>query len=44
MTQTLQAQTKPTARELLADVKVVDADTHITEWYDLWTSRAPAAR
>jgi uncharacterized protein len=23
-------------------VKVVDADTHITEWPDLWTSRAPA--
>lgn len=32
----------PTARELLKGVKVVDADTHITEWPDLWTSRAPA--
>lgn len=42
MTETLQA-VKPTARDLLSDVKVVDADTHITEWYDLWTSRAPAS-
>jgi predicted TIM-barrel fold metal-dependent hydrolase len=25
------------------DVKVIDADTHFTEPYDLWTSRAPAA-
>ena len=25
------------------DVKVVDADTHLTERHDLWTSRAPAA-
>jgi len=31
---------KKTAREYLAGVKVVDADTHITEWPDLWTSRA----
>lgn len=28
------------ARELLAGIKVVDTDTHITEWHDLWTSRA----
>ena len=27
---------------LLPGLPVVDADTHITEWYDLWTSRAPA--
>ncbi len=27
----------------LDDVKVVDADTHITEQHDLWTSRAPAS-
>ena len=27
----------------LADVKVVDADTHMTEAHDLWTSRAPAS-
>jgi predicted TIM-barrel fold metal-dependent hydrolase len=25
-----------------AGIRVVDADTHITEWYDLWTSRAPS--
>ena len=34
---------KPTTRELLAGVKVIDVDTHITEWDDLWTSRAPAS-
>jgi len=28
--------------EMLAGIKVVDADVHITEWEDLWTSRAPA--
>lgn len=28
---------------LLDDIKVVDADTHLTEPHDLWTSRAPAA-
>ncbi|HEV2370091.1 MAG TPA: amidohydrolase family protein, partial [Acidimicrobiales bacterium] len=27
----------------LEDVRVVDADTHMTERHDLWTSRAPAA-
>jgi predicted TIM-barrel fold metal-dependent hydrolase len=32
----------PSARALLKGVKVVDADTHITEAPDLWTSRAPA--
>lgn len=31
------------ARQLLKGVKVVDADAHITEWPDLWTSRAPAS-
>jgi predicted TIM-barrel fold metal-dependent hydrolase len=30
-------------RRLLSGIKVVDADTHVSEWYDLWTSRAPAA-
>jgi uncharacterized protein len=25
------------------DVRVIDADTHLTEAHDLWTSRAPAA-
>jgi predicted TIM-barrel fold metal-dependent hydrolase len=28
------------AAEYLAGMKVVDADTHISEWPDLWTSRA----
>jgi predicted TIM-barrel fold metal-dependent hydrolase len=28
---------------ILEGVKVVDADTHMTEQHDLWTSRAPAA-
>ena len=36
------AKDQQTARSLLKGVKVVDADTHITEWPDLWTSRAPA--
>lgn len=27
---------------LLDDIPVVDTDTHLSEWYDLWTSRAPA--
>jgi predicted TIM-barrel fold metal-dependent hydrolase len=27
---------------VFADVKVIDADTHLTEPHDLWTSRAPA--
>ena len=25
----------------LADVRVIDTDTHLTEPHDLWTSRAP---
>jgi uncharacterized protein len=29
--------------DVLADLKVVDADTHLTEAHDLWTSRAPAS-
>jgi len=32
-----------TAREALADIRVVDADSHVSEWADLWTSRAPAS-
>ncbi|HEY3696483.1 amidohydrolase family protein [Phenylobacterium sp.] len=32
--------TKP---PVMAGVTVIDADTHIAEVYDLWTSRAPAA-
>jgi predicted TIM-barrel fold metal-dependent hydrolase len=34
--------TKPLIPEVLRGVRVVDADTHITEWEDLWLSRAPA--
>ena len=32
---------KPTAREMLQGIKVIDVDTHISEWHDLWTARAP---
>ena len=28
--------------ELVAGLRIVDADTHLTEPHDLWTSRAPA--
>ena len=28
--------------DLLSGIAVVDADTHLTEPHDLWTSRAPA--
>ncbi len=31
-----------TALGLDADVRIIDADTHLTEPADLWTSRAPA--
>jgi predicted TIM-barrel fold metal-dependent hydrolase len=31
---------KPTARELLRGIKVIDVDTHVSEWHDLWTARA----
>ncbi len=31
-----------TTRELLAGIKVIDVDTHVSEWPDLWTSRASA--
>jgi hypothetical protein len=27
---------------VLRGIRVIDADTHISEWGDLWTSRAPA--
>lgn len=30
------------ARDALAGIKVIDVDTHLSEPYDLWTSRAPA--
>lgn len=32
-----------TATSIIADLKVIDVDAHITESADLWTSRAPAA-
>jgi hypothetical protein len=35
---------KPTARELLRGIKVIDVDTHVSEWHDLWTSRAAISR
>jgi predicted TIM-barrel fold metal-dependent hydrolase len=35
-------RTEQTAADYLAGIKVVDTDTHITEWPDLWTSRASA--
>src|SRR3954447_23980457 len=28
---------------MTTDVRVIDADTHLTEPHDLWTKRAPAA-
>ena len=30
------------APNLFGDIQVVDADTHLTEPHDLWTSRAPS--
>jgi uncharacterized protein len=35
---------KRSARELLEGIKVIDVDTHVSEWHDLWLERAPAAR
>ena len=29
-------------KDTLKDIKVIDVDTHISEPFDLWTSRAPA--
>ncbi|MFC7564528.1 hypothetical protein ACFQU9_15095 [Actinomadura namibiensis] len=29
------------APEVLRELRIVDADTHITEPHDMWTSRAP---
>src|SRR5215475_9855709 len=31
---------KPTVREMLQGIKVIDVDTHVSEWHDLWTARA----
>jgi predicted TIM-barrel fold metal-dependent hydrolase len=36
-------QAVPAPGELLAGIKVIDADTHLSEPHDLWTRRAPAA-
>lgn len=37
------APIKPTARDMLQGIKVIDVDTHFSEPHDLWTSRAPAS-
>jgi hypothetical protein len=29
------------AIEVMDDIAIIDADTHLTEPHDLWTSRAP---
>jgi predicted TIM-barrel fold metal-dependent hydrolase len=34
--------TSPVRPDVLQGIKIVDADTHVTERHDLWTSRAPA--
>jgi predicted TIM-barrel fold metal-dependent hydrolase len=33
--------TEPAGADLLAGIEIIDADTHLTEPHDLWTSRAP---
>ena len=33
--------TPPTRPAILQGFPIVDADTHVSEWHDLWTSRAP---
>jgi uncharacterized protein len=38
----MNAQVKPQVPPTLQGIRVVDADTHISEWGDLWTSRAPS--
>jgi predicted TIM-barrel fold metal-dependent hydrolase len=35
-------QIKSTARDMLAGLKIIDTDTHFSEPWDLWTSRAPS--
>lgn len=32
-----------TTGEIFSGIKLVDVDTHVSEWPDLWTSRAPAS-
>lgn len=40
---TVMARKKQGWREMLAGIKIIDVDTHLSEPADLWTSRAPAA-
>src|SRR5260370_35847067 len=42
MTTTLPEETRLMTSKLADEVRVVDADTHMTERHDLFTSRAPA--
>jgi len=32
----------PSVADLISGIKIIDADTHLSEPHDLWTSRAPA--
>jgi uncharacterized protein len=32
----------PHKPSVMTGISVIDADTHVTEWHDLWTSRAPS--
>lgn len=43
MAESLVPERVASSRSLLSGIRVVDADTHVSEWYDLWTSRAPPA-
>ncbi|MBV8949435.1 MAG: amidohydrolase [Actinobacteria bacterium] len=43
MTAQTTARSTPRRRGPFPDLRVIDADTHITEPHDLWTSRAPGA-
>jgi predicted TIM-barrel fold metal-dependent hydrolase len=36
-------RSRASARELLAGIKIIDVDTHFSEPWDMWTSRAPAS-
>lgn len=40
MNQVTQIKRDKTAKDYVGGMKVVDTDTHITEWPELWTSRA----
>jgi predicted TIM-barrel fold metal-dependent hydrolase len=43
MEKTIALDRSGSAKNWLSGIQIVDVDTHISEWYDLWTSRAPAA-